>query len=120
MEIKIILAWQHSKSPQNEAFNIAEAPGNAASAFPGASLGEDKYLPYLLLTILLWPRAKSLCIEKGKKIYFLGKVLYTSFKVMHGACFGRFQSCFPADLPIRQRGCARQYNAWTKKINKRW
>ncbi|MDE7332025.1 MAG: hypothetical protein K2O16_07250 [Lachnospiraceae bacterium] len=35
--------WQHPKSPQNEVLNIAETPENAASAFPEASLGEDKY-----------------------------------------------------------------------------
>lgn len=39
--------WQHQKSPQNEAVNIAEAPKTAALAVLKASLGEDKYfLPY--------------------------------------------------------------------------
>ena len=33
--------WQHPKSPQNEALNIAEAPKTAASAVLKASLGED-------------------------------------------------------------------------------
>ena len=37
----LLRAWQHPKLPQNEAINIAEAPKNAASALPEASLGED-------------------------------------------------------------------------------
>ena len=31
--------------------NIAEAPENASSAFPEASLGEDKYFTFSLVTI---------------------------------------------------------------------
>lgn len=34
-------AWQHPKSPQKEALNIAEAPKTATSAVLKASLGED-------------------------------------------------------------------------------
>ncbi len=45
--------WQHPKSPQNEALNIAEAPENAACALPEASLGEDKYFSYLLTIIIV-------------------------------------------------------------------
>lgn len=44
--------WQHPKSPQNEALNIAEAPKNAASALLEASLGEDKYFIYLFVTVV--------------------------------------------------------------------
>lgn len=35
--------WQHPKIPILKPLNIAETPENAASAFPEASLGEDKY-----------------------------------------------------------------------------
>ncbi len=55
--------WQHPKIPILKPLNIAEAPKNAASALLEASLGEDKYLPYLLLTILLLPAGKSLYRE---------------------------------------------------------
>lgn len=60
-------AWQHLATPQNPQFKalqiqqkehflssyIAETPKNAASALLEASLGEDKYFIYLMVSVVL-------------------------------------------------------------------